>query len=389
MLKELRKLHEVTYLALDSGGGQGFSPEETAEYCQELVRVPFTETQKGSTAFFWELAENLLFSKLPYVLARYKSAAMEAELKRLIAEGKCDLLICDFLTPALNVPFPCPVPAVLFQHNVEAAIWLRMVENARNPLAKWYLRGQYKRMRAQEKALSERFGGVIAVSEDDAREFREGYGLRNVLGAVPTGVDLGFFHPEHPANGSAEAREARAGTVAFLGSMDWLPNIEAVAFYAAEVWPRVLEKAPGARFLVIGRNPPERMRELAARPELRGTMTLTGTVEDVRPHLAGCAGMVVPLTIGGGTRIKIYEAMAMGVPVVSTTIGAEGLPVRHEEHLLIADDAQGLAAATLRLLEDRRLGQDLAGRALALVTENFGWGAVTREFATMAENVVK
>src|SRR5690606_5032067 len=127
---------------------------------------------------------------------------------------------------------------------------------------------------------------------------------------------------DHPANGSFAEQSTNQQTIAFLGSMDWMPNIEAVQFYASEVWDRVLASRPNARFLVIGRNPPRSLKELAACARF-DSMRLTGTVDDVRPHLAGCAAMVVPLTVGGGSGIKIFEAMAMGVPVISTTIGAE------------------------------------------------------------------
>ena len=386
MVKELRKLHHVTYLALDAGDGQGFSPAETAEYCQELVRVPFRETPKGTPAFYLELLRNALASNLPYVLERYRSPELTRRLTGLTARP-CDLLVCDFLTPALNLPRPSPVPTLLFQHNVEAAIWRRMVENAGHPFAKIYLGAQHRRMVRHETELSRQFDGVVAVSEDDATQFRQVYGLSNVLGAVPTGVDLDFFNPANPANGSAQAQAANARTVAFLGSMDWLPNIDAVQYYAAGAWDQVLAACPDAKFLVIGRNPPAKLHDLAARAA-GNSIRLTGTVDDVRPHLAGCAAMVVPLTIGGGTRIKIYEAMALGVPVISTTIGAEGLPVRHGEHLLIADDPAALAAATRQLLENPAQGRELAASALRLVRENFGWEAITREFETLCRQAI-
>lgn len=206
---------------------------------------------------------------------------------------------------------------VLFQHNIEALIWQRLAAGRSSSVGRWFFRRQHRRMQQWEARLSSIFDGVVTVSPEDAELARSEYGLTNVLGHVPTGVDSGAFKPAPPL------APGLSPTVGFLGAMDWMPNIEGVLWFVREVLPLVRQRVPGTRFKIIGRNPPPSIRALAT---AESGIEVTGTVDDVQPHVHGCNLIVVPLLSGGGTRIKIFECMAMGVAVVSTTIGAEGLP---------------------------------------------------------------
>ena len=289
----------------------------------------------------------------------------------LDASGRFDLILCDFLTPAINFEHDqLRTKAILFQHNVEAQIWKRLAEEQTNPITKFYFQDQFRRMRSAEKNLSRPFAGVITVSEQDATQCRKEYDLSNVLGAVPTGVDTEFFSPPDP-------RSPKPGLIGFLGSMDWMPNIECVEYFVAEILPSVLEKHPKASFRIIGRDPTLSVRLLAER---HSNIEVTGTVDDVRPHLDECEVLVVPLRSGGGTRIKIFEAMAQGVPVVSTTIGAEGLPVKDGETILIADEAAEFAEAVARVLKSEKLRKNLSKQSRNLLLQNHSWDRVISNF---------
>lgn len=371
MLCELSRHHEVTYLA-NLPEGQELDPaENTAAYAKEKVWIRSREPREMSLAWFVDLFKNLLFSTSAFVLDRYRNPDLAAKLLELDANGGHDLIICDFLTPAVNFDFDrIRTPVVLFQHNVEARIWERLAAEKKNPLVRLLFRDQAKRMRDAEIALSKKCAGIIAVSPEDAADFRDDYGLENVLGAVPTGVDTEFFKPPSP-------RRPEPGTIGFLGSMDWMPNIECVHHFAADIFPRILEKQPNARFLVIGRDPAPSLQKLAAEND---RITLTGTVDDVRPHLDRCEVLVVPLRSGGGTRIKIFEAMAQGVPVVSTTIGAEGLPVRDGEAILIADEPGGFAAAVVKLLAASETRERISANARELLVRDHSWAGVINHF---------
>jgi glycosyltransferase involved in cell wall biosynthesis len=186
---------------------------------------------------------------------------------------------------------------------------------------------------------------------------------------VPTGVDLDYF--------SASLRPRQSRELVFVGSMDWMPNDDGIRWFASEIFARIQARVAGARLTVVGRSPSAAMCALAAH---NPAIEVTGTVADVRPYLERAAVSVVPLRIGGGTRLKIYEAMAMGIPVVATTIGAEGLPVRQGEQLLIADSTDEQVEGICVLLTDQRRALALAANALRHVQEHCSWDAVAERF---------
>jgi glycosyltransferase involved in cell wall biosynthesis len=366
MLKSLANSHEITYLTLDDGGAAPDALTRASEYATHTETVPFKPTAKGSPAFFADLALNAA-SSLPYAVARYRSAPFAAAITRLAPSH--DLTVCDFLAPSLNVPDSIASRAVLFQHNVEAMIWERHATVPQNPLRRAYMALQWKRMRAFEAAECARFRRVVAVSEQDAQTMRTQYGVSSVA-AVPTGVDVEYFAP--PANGARQSAE-----LVFVGSMDWLPNDDGIRWFTEVVFPQVRQRIPHASLTVVGRTPSADMQRLASR--IPG-VTVTGSVPDVRPYLHRAALSVVPLRIGGGTRLKIYEAMAAGVPVVSTTIGAEGLPVRDGEHIAIADSPEAQATRIASLLEQPAAAAALADHARSYVTQHCSWHAVSQQF---------
>jgi sugar transferase (PEP-CTERM/EpsH1 system associated) len=368
MLRALAREHEVTYLCLDDGGAAADAAQRAAEYCTELITVPFHPAKKFGARFFLELAGNVL-SSLPYAIARYRSDVMRAQIERL-APG-ADLVVCDFLAPSQNVPSNLGVTTVLFQHNVEATIWQRHASVAKDPVRRAYLRAQWRRMRQFEAKECRRFDRVVAVSDADSAVIRSEYGVVDV-GSVPTGVDLDYFSPP-------TALLRQGSEILFVGSMDWMPNEEGIRWFVEHVFEAVRARHSNATLTIVGRAPSDKLRRLADRTK---GVSVTGAVPDVRPYLARAGISVVPLRVGGGTRIKIYEAMAMGVPVVSTTIGAEGLPIKHAQHLLIADTAAEQVESIARLMSNPLEAQNLSASALAFVRQHGSWSAVANAFLT-------
>ncbi len=294
---------------------------------------------------------------------------MRAVVAELAARMRFDSIVCDFLTPAVNVPDMRST--ILFQHNVETMIWRRHADTARNPFARAYLRRQAARMEAFERAACRLARHVIAVSEADATAIREMSGREDVS-AVPTGVDVDYF--QRP-----EASAPQADLV-FVGSMDWLPNQDAIRFFVGDVLPLIRAARPDTSLAVVGRNPGRDLRAMAARDP---RIAVTGTVPDVRPYFWGARLSIVPLRVGGGTRLKIFEAMAAGTPVVSTSVGAEGLEVTTPDHLRLADTAAEFADQCVQLLEHRDARDRTAAAALQLVRSRFGWGAVVQQFEAL------
>lgn len=379
MLKELKRAgHQITYLTLDDGAASADAGERaTEEYCDKLITVPHRTRPKFSAGFYVELAANLL-SPLPYFMKKYESKEMRASIEAEMRSGGYDTVVCDFLVPSINMPERAAKCAtVLFQHNVEAMIWKRHYEVQTHPVKKKYLHGQWRKTVRFERDACRRFCMVVAVSEEDAATMRGEYGIENVA-AVATGVDTEFFRPQGNV-------EKLPHNLVFTGSMDWLPNEDAIRWFTEDVLPRIKAKVPDVTLTVVGRNPSAALRELAARDS---SIVVTGRVEDVRPYMEKAAAYIVPIRIGGGTRLKIYEAMAMEIPMISTTVGAEGLPLEGEAEILFADTAEDFAQHVVDVLTDERLANDLAVRAATKVRERFGWEAVASEFAAICERAI-
>lgn len=374
MLRELKEEHHITYLTLDDGSASQDARERATEYCHELVTVPHATRAKFSAGFYAELALNL-FSPLPYFMKKYESPEMRAGIAKLTEREGFDVIVCDFLMPSINMPARLNCATVLFQHNVEALIWQRHYEVQKNPVKKLYLYGQWLKTRSFERKACARFDHVIAVSHEDAETMRREYGVERVSD-VPTGVDTEFFRPR-----GIESHDAH--NLVFTGSMDWLPNEDAIRFFMEEIMPRVRREIPDATLTVVGRNPSQSLMELSRRDS---SIIVMGRVEDVRPYMERAAVYIVPIRVGGGTRLKIYEAMAMEKPIVSTIIGAEGLPVKDGAELLLADSPEDFAACVVRVLKDEELARELGTRAAATVRERFGWGRVAMSFAEICES---
>ncbi|HET6852845.1 MAG TPA: glycosyltransferase [Pyrinomonadaceae bacterium] len=371
MLKELKRDHHVTYLTLDDGSASAEDRRNASEYCHELVCIPHRRREKFTPGFYVELFLNLV-AQHPYAIKKYESAAMRREISERDRNHSFDLLVCDFLAPAVNVPRSLSTPAVLFQHNVEAMIWKRHYEVHTNPVKKSYLYGQWQKMRRFERDMCRRFDSVIAVSADDREQMKREYGAEAVFD-VPTGVDVEFFRPNPDAKTSAHS-------MVFTGSMDWLPNDDAIRYFMREIMPLIKQKVADATLTVVGRNPTPALVELGKSDP---SLIITGRVEDVRPYMDNAAAYIVPLRIGGGTRLKIFEAMAMEKAVVSTTIGAEGLPLTDGVELLLADEPAAFADAVVKVLTDSATAAELGQRAASIVRKNYGWRQVTESFVSI------
>ncbi len=357
ILRHLNQWHEVHYAAL-AAPGEHEGPRRAAEYSRRCYAVPHQITDKRSPRFAAELARGL-FSRIPLAIGRHYSPALERLVRELVERERFDRIVCDFLASAPHVQDLSR--AVLFQHNVETMLWRRRVRHAADPLAKAYLKLQADRMYRYERSACRQAGAVIAVSPEDATAMKELFGVKRVHD-IPTGVDVGYFTPQ--------GTHAQGADLVFCGSMDWPPNVDGVEYFLNSILPRIRRRRPETTVAIVGRDASARLRTAAERA---GGVRVTGTVPDVRPYLWGAKVAVVPLRIGGGTRLKIYESMAARVPVVSTTVGAEGLGVRHPDNIRLADDPDGFAEQCLRLLD---------GDAERARMAEAGWRLVATQFTS-------
>ena len=344
---------------------------ELRAMCDTVVTWPApTELPRWTRAFE-------LLHPLPSNVAHDASREARRTVARVLADGDFDVVVYDFVHGAVLMPPRSGkgrgrARNVCFTHNVEAEIFERHATQAQGPLMRRVWAAQAGKMRRFEGEALHRFDRVIAVSQRDASQFEQAYRLSDAQ-VIPTGVDLDFFAWQAPTPATATA----APTVVFTGLMDWAANVDGVRFFLAEVWPLVLARRPDARFVVVGRHPPPALVREA--DQITG-VRFTGFVDDVRDYVRPAQAFVIPLRVGGGTRIKAFEAMAMGCPVVSTAIGIEGLGVTAGEHYLLADSAPEQAAAILGLFDAPQQGLALATAARSLVENRYGHRVAARAF---------
>jgi glycosyltransferase involved in cell wall biosynthesis len=366
LISELSRRHQVTVATTH---GPDESPEglwDGLRGCEHVLSFPHRLAKQGTARFAAALCRSWL-GRMPVDLWKGRVPALAREVRRRVEAREVDLCVADFLVTAANIPLMGPVPVVLFEHNVEHLIWRRLSLVERRAWRRALLELEWRKMRSWEARACASAALTVVVSEPDRALLAE-LAPSARLRAIPTGVDTGYFSP----NGKPEA----FGRLVFTGSMDWYPNEDAILYFIETVLPAIRREVPGVSLTVVGHHPTARLRAAASRREV----LLTGTVDDVRPFVAEAAVYVVPLRIGGGTRLKIFEALAMAKAVVSTSVGAEGLPLIDGEHFLRADEPADFARAVVKLLKQpdsrRRLG--LAGRRL--VQARYSWAEVARRF---------
>jgi glycosyltransferase involved in cell wall biosynthesis len=369
MLRKMHTRHEIHYVGCHDGRSDE-GPRRSVEYATRSYAVPFQTSARGSARFLLDVTSNL-FSSLPVHVTRPRSEQMRRTVAELMKKENFDAMVCDFLTPCISVPELSKW--VLFQHNVETMIWRRHAEAATDPLRRWYYQMQADRLFAYEKEVCQTVRHVIAVSEADAVMMSRMMQAPRVS-HVPTGVDIEYFTPR-------ENRQPETDLV-FVGSMDWAPNVDGMLMFSREMLPLIRKKKPDCSVAIVGRDPVASIRALGESDPL---IRVLGTVPDVRPHLWNSKVSIVPLRIGGGTRLKIYESQAARVPVVSTTIGAEGLFNQPGKNIHIADAPEEFAARCVELLNSEAQRQHMAHDAWTAVKDRFSWEQVAREFEAILE----
>lgn len=370
LARQLAARHELTFLSYYDGAADADYEADLERHFPGAVAVRTGVAASGGVTPVIRYATRLAHPA-PFAVTKFTDPAVRRLVAGWMRDGRFDVMVCDFLSASLNFPAVLSTPTVLFQHNVESALWARQAQHERNPVKRLVFSLEAAKMARYERATVRRFDHVIAVSEHDKALMTEMAPAERIT-VVSTGVDLTQY-------GAALGAEATGPLVLFLGSMDWEANIDGVSWFCETIWPRVREAVPDARFRVVGRNPHPRILALAG-----DSIEVTGTVPSVIDHLRETAVFVVPLRIGGGTRLKIYEAMATGRAVVSTTVGAEGLDVSHGEDVFLEDTPEAFAASVIALLRDPERRRHFE-RAAAATAARFDWSRVVTRFEEALE----
>jgi polysaccharide biosynthesis protein PslH len=374
ILRQLARQHSVTFFSFYAAQDNDLHPD-LKDIFDRVVCVPLSLPAPKSFAEIRDYSVRFLSSQ-PYSITKYCRPEVRSRLRALLEQQTYDVILCDFLVAAAVIPWDWPTPKVLFTHNVEATIWHRHYEVATNPIWKAISRREWRKMEAAERRYLSLADRVLVVSEKDRDEFASFLDPKT-LTVIPTGVDVDYFQPI-PV-------EEVANSIVFTGSMDWLPNEDAIVYFADAVLPLIKQQCPEVSLEVVGRSPSRKLQSLA---ETEKSIRLTGRVDDIRPYVARGAVCIVPLRIGGGTRLKIFEAMAMNKAVVSTSVGAEGLPVHSGENILLADTPNKFAESVISLLRDPNKRQRLGSAARALVLERYSWPTVAEGFAQILHDTI-
>ena len=373
LAKELAQSHEVALFTFYQP-----TPDDTHSELRKIFSrvtcIPISVPAQNSYREYAAYAMNLVSGR-PYSVTKYCQPHVAAELRRHLQEESYDVIVCDFLLTAGVIPWDLPGPRVLFTHNVEAQIWERQFQVAGNPVWKAACYREFRTMARMERDYLRRADHVLAVSETDRTYFSR-FVDPSKISVIPTGVDVDYFRP------SPDTEEPH--TLVFTGSMDWLANEDGIIYFMHEILPIVRTEIPKVSLWVVGRRPSGRLREAA---EVIPGVKVTGTVADIRPYIGKASVYVVPLLVGGGTRLKIFEAMAMGKAIVSTSIGAEGLPVASGKDLILADGAQDFARQVIHLLRNSRRREELGTSARRLVEQNYSWHSVGGELDSVLGGV--
>jgi sugar transferase (PEP-CTERM/EpsH1 system associated) len=316
------------------------------------------------------LARSLLTGR-PFLIERDRSSEMQALVKQLVAEERPDILHVVQLNMAQYALGITDIPRVLDQENAVSTIVKRLYRLEKPGLRKWLAYLEWRRMEKYEGGICQEFNHVLAVSEEDRIILERLTDGRPNVTVVPIGIDCETLHPI--------SREPMAKGILCLGTMFWLPNVDGVLWFAKEVLPLVRREISGGKFYVVGKNPQREIRALqSASGNPAEAVVVTGYVKDPTPYFAKSAVFVVPLRAGGGMRVKILDAWARGIPIVSTSIGCEGIEVRDGENILVADAPQDFARAVVRVIQDRELARALAANGRKWVEQHYDWRQVYR-----------
>jgi sugar transferase (PEP-CTERM/EpsH1 system associated) len=356
ILRRLARRHRITLLCY------GREEDENAEVLRR-AGIDVHTVRPLSPASGLDLYLRLLAncaSPYPYSVAKHYTYRFQDRLRALLGCESFDLVHYEWSPYARYADGVAEVPRLIVAHNVESEIWLRRAQRSKGLLERLFFSFQAKKMEQFERRVLRKAECVVVVTRRDLARL-EAWGMAPTM-LVENGVDPDEFVPG--------TDPVAADEILCLGALDWHPNLDAARHFLDEIYPLILAQRPATRLRIVGRCPPPELRKRVA--EFPG-MELVDQVADVRPHLARAAVVVVPLRIGGGSRIKILEALAMGKPVVSSSVGAEGLDLQDGVHLAIADSAFDFASRTVEMLaspgESRRLGEN--GRKL--VTGRYGW----------------
>jgi len=350
---QLASRHDVTLLSYVEPGRS-----DDVARLRESLRVEVVERAWGSVASKRLTQIVTAGSRRPFLCRLLYSRELQTAIDELSAKKRFDVVQLES-SPLCAFRLPRESRLILDEHNVEYEVFERIHEAEHSPFRRAFNWREYKRFMKFEHGCWKEADGCVVTSEREER-IVGAVAPQTPVAVVPNGVDLEFFRPQH--------RDPDPWTVVFNGVLDYRPNLDAAYHLIDDIWPLVLDQVPDAKLAIVGRGDEGELRRLR-----RPGIVVTGEVPDVRPHLVEAAVLVVPIRMGGGTRLKVVEGLSLAKAMVSTSLGCEGVNVRDGEQLLVADTPREFAAAIVRLFEDRALGAELGRAGRARMEQEYSW----------------
>lgn len=373
LLMRLARNHELHYLAYGDRDSESYAA--LAKNGMNPIAVKPQVPAKSGLLFYFRLFLNL-FSSRPYIVSSHYSTLFDQAVGSAVQELNPDIIICEWTPYAVFVEKYKNVKRMVVAHNVETRIWQRYFENEKQSAKRWYIGKQAVKLENFERAVFKYVDGVTAVSDIDADQIHS-FNHHVPVEVVENGVDLEYF------NAPAGLRDRNK--LVFVGTMDWRPNQDCVQYFVKDILPLIHKERPEIEVIFVGRNAPPHIMALN---KIKG-VKVTGAVDDVRPYMEEGDVYIVPLRIGGGTRLKILDALAMRKAVVSTSVGAEGLDLQDGKHLLLADSPERFASRVLKLLDDPRLAESLGEAGRCQVEEKYGWDKLAGKLEKFISELVE
>lgn len=360
LIKQLSNEHSITLLTLVDEEGREEHVKEMFNFCESVIPVQSHNTLQSIGMRRKRIRQLMTtFSLTCYQYKSFFYPEMQQQIYRTLSQKPFDIVQVEFAQMGYY-DMPTDAGLILDEHNIEHDILKRTFKSETDPVRKLFNLFEYIKFRRDEIKLCRKFDACVTTSDRDARVL--GRLLPQMpITVVPNGVDTSYFKP-------TKREKEEDFTLVFTGTIRYYPNTEGLTFFLQKVFPLIREKAPAARLFIVGSDPPEEIKKFSS-----DNVIVTGFVPDVRPYLERATAVIVPLRIGGGTRLKVLEALSMEKPMVATAVGCEGIEITNNENILVADEPEAFARAVLDLFERSALRRRLATAGRTLVEQRYDW----------------
>jgi len=374
VLKHVSQHHNVYFIGFIKNREDFRNVEPIRKMCK-TADVFVLPDDVSRVRFYLSLFLNF-FSPLPYIAQKYYQKSMKQKIREVLKENKIDVVHFDMLHLSRYQPMFDGIPTTLTEHNVESLRILSLLRNSNSLAFKAFMYLQYIKLKSFEKKACAGFDICAAVSGDDLKVLKTMSPSANFV-IIPNGVDTGYFVPD--------GTPSLPNSLIWVGGMNNMYNSEAVDFFIEEIFPLIQEEIPEVKFTVVGKSPTRKLLHLA---KTNKNIEVVGYVNDVRPYICKAAVYIAPIKSGGGTKLKVLNALSLAKPVVTTSVGAEGIEVKDNKHLLIADDPGLFAEKTIELLKKPENAATLGENGRKLMVEKYDWGIIGEKMNRVYEKLI-